>query len=159
MEDSKLHEFVLKISALWNEQKIREVLYLEALKKDSMGPLRKMLTQGHFSALIFQKEIHGIYDYFKCFLTDKDLVSNSEVNLNTMAGLYNLEEKEDIADFLKKTEGRILQSYKSLYKYLDRDLEIKRVVDQHLDRISEFYEILSRYEIVLVKDSKRPIAA
>ncbi|MCF0054321.1 hypothetical protein [Dyadobacter sp. CY356] len=159
MEDSKLHEFVLKISSLWNEQKIREVLYLEALKKDSMGPLRKMLTQGHFSALIFQKEIHSIYDYFKCFLTDKDLISDKEVNLNTIAGLYDLEEKEEVTDYLKKTEGRILQSYKSLYKYLDRDLEIKRVVDEHLNRISEFYEILSRYDIVRIKDLKRSVSA
>ncbi|GLU54609.1 hypothetical protein Dfri01_40700 [Dyadobacter frigoris] len=159
MEDSKLHEFVLKISSLWSEQKIREVLYLEALKKDSMGPLRRMLTQGHFSALLFQKEIHWIYDYFKCFLTDKDLVNNEEVNLNTISVLHDLEGKEEVAGYLKKTEGKVLQSYRSLYKYLDRDLETRRVVDEHLDRISEFYEILSKQEIVIIKDLKRPVTA
>lgn len=148
MEDSKLSEFVLKISNLWNDQKRREALYLEALKKDSMGPLRKMLTQGHFSALLFQKEIHWIYDYFKCFLTDKDLVHSAETNSDTIAGLHGIEDKEQVAGYLKKTEGKILQSYRSLYKYLERDPETRRVVDEHLERISEFYEILSRQEIV-----------
>jgi len=147
MEDSKLNEFVLKISALWSEQKRREVLYLEALKKDSMGPLRKMLTQGHFSALLFQKEIHWIYDYFKCFLTDKDLINSAEVNSDSIMALHNLEEKEEVAGVLKKTEGKILQSYRSLYKYIEREPETKRVVDEHLERISEFYEILSKQEI------------
>lgn len=148
MEDSKLSEFVLKISALWNDQKRREVLYLEALKKDSMGSLRKILSHGHFSALLFQKEIRSMYDYFKCFLTDKDLENSSETNADTVAYLHELEEKEQVAGYLKRTEGEILQSYRSLYKYLERDSETRRVVDEHLERISEFYDILSRQEIV-----------
>jgi hypothetical protein len=159
MEDSKTREFILNISSLWNEQKIREVLYLEALKKDSMGPLRKILTQGHFSALLFQKEIHWIYDYFKCFLTDKDLVTDKKINLITISGLYNLEEKEEVVGYLKKTEGRILQSYKSLSRYLDSDLEIRSVLNEHLDRISEFYEILSKQEKVKIKELKHSLAA
>ena len=159
MEDSKTREFVLNISSLWNEHKIREVLYLEALKKDSMGPLRKILTQGHFSALLFQKEIHWIYDYFKCFLTDKDLVSDKKVNLITISGMCDLEEKEEVVGYLKKMEGRILQSYKSLSKYLDSDLEIRSVLNEHLDRISEFYEILSKQEKVKIKEFKHFLAA
>lgn len=154
MEDSKVNEFVLKISSLWNEQKRREVLYLEALKKDSMGPLRRMLTQGHFSALLFQKEIHWIYDYFKCFLTDRDLVRSPETDLNTASDMYHMEGKEEVAGYLKKAEEKILQSYRALYKYLDKESETRRVVDDHLNRISEFYEILSRQEIVKTKDIK-----
>ena len=159
VEDSKLNEFVLKISALWSEQKKREVLYLEALKKDCMGPLRKMLTQGHFSALLFQKEIHWIYDYFKCFLNDKDLVNSVEVNSDTVLAMYNMENKEEVANVLKKTEGRILQSYRSLYKYIEREPETKRVVDEHLERISEFYEILSRQDLIQRKELSHPFAA
>ena len=159
MEDSKLNEFVLKISALWNEQKRREVLYLEALKKDSMGPLRKLLTQGHFSALLFQKEIHWIYDYFKCFLNDKDLVNSAEVNSDSVQALHNLEEKAEVADVLKKTEGKILQSYRSLYKYIEREPETKRLLDEHLERISEFYEILSKQVIVKRSEISHPFAA
>jgi hypothetical protein len=37
MEESKGNEFIQMIRALWNEQKKREILYLEALKKDGMG--------------------------------------------------------------------------------------------------------------------------
>jgi len=159
VEDSKLNEFVLKISALWNEQKRREVLYLEALKKDSMGPLRKMLTQGHFSALLFQKEIHWIYDYFKCFLTDKELVNSAEANSDTVAQLHAIEEKEQVAGFLKTTEEKIIKSYKSLYKYIEREPEARRVVDEHLERISEFYEILSRLEVVKRNELNHPFAA
>ena len=158
-EDLKLSEFVLKISALWKEQKNREVLYLEALRKDSMSPLRKMLTQGHFSALIFQKEIQWIYDYFKCMLNDKDLVSAAETDLDSISVMKNLEDREDVAGVLKKVEGRILQSYRSLYKYIDRDSETRMVIDQHLERISEFYEILSRQEIVKKSELTHSIAA
>ncbi|WP_229213641.1 hypothetical protein [Dyadobacter psychrotolerans] len=105
MEKAQASEFVLKISALWSAQKRRENLYLEALRKDSMGPLRRMLTQGHISAVLFQKEIRWIYDYFKCFMTDKDLgelsLTNSDKNL-----MKGIEEKEEIAGYLKKNEGR-----------------------------------------------------
>lgn len=159
MEDSKLNEFVLRISALWNEQKRREVLYLEALKKDSMGPLRKMLTQGHFSALLFQKEILWMYDYFKCFLNDKELINSVQVNSDNVAVLRNLEEKEEVAGVLKNTEEKILQSYRSLYKFIELDSETKRVIDEHLERISEFYEILSKLEIVKRNDVANSLAA
>lgn len=124
-----------------------------------MGPLRKMLTQGHFSALLFQKEIHWIYDYFKCFLTDKDLINSAEVNSDSIMALHNLEEKEEVAGVLKKTEGKILQSYRSLYKYIEREPETKRVVDEHLERISEFYEILSKQEIGKRNEIVHPFAA
>ncbi|MCF2444869.1 hypothetical protein L0657_12955 [Dyadobacter sp. CY345] len=159
MEDSKLNEFVLRISALWNEQKRREVLYLEALKKDSMGPLRKMLTQGHFSALLCQKEILWMYDYFKCFLTDKDLINSPEVKSDNLAVLHNLEEKEEVAGVLKNAEEKILQSYRSLYKFMELDSETKRVIDEHLERISEFYEILSKMELVKKNGLVKSLAA
>ena len=145
MEKAQTSEFVLKISALWNAQKKRENLYLEALKKDSMGPLRRMLTQGHFSAVLFQKEIRWIYDYCKCFMNDKELgelpVTGSDRNL-----LRDIEDKEEVAGFLKKNEGKVLQSYKSLVSNLESDSETRRVLREHLDRISEFYEILSKQE-------------
>ena len=146
MENVKTREFVLKISALWNAQKRREGLYLEALKKDSMGSLRKMLTQGHFSALLFQKEIRWIYDYFKCLLTDKELEDLNQKGFANKELMQDMEDKEQIAGFLKKSEGNILQSYKSLMSNLEGDSETRKVLDDHLDRISEFYEILSKQE-------------
>lgn len=145
MEKAQTREFVLKISALWNAQKRRENLYLEALKKDSMGSLRRILSQGHFSAVLFQKEICWIYDYFKCFMNDKELgdisVTSSDKNL-----LRDIEEKEEVASVLKKNEGKVLHAYRSLVSNLEGDSETRRVLREHLDRISEFYEILSKQE-------------
>jgi hypothetical protein len=159
MENTKTGEFVLKISALWNDQKRREGLYLEALKKDSMSSLRRMLTQGHFSALLFQKEIRWIYDYFKCLLTDKELEDLSQKGLTGYELMRDMEDKEQIAGFLKKSEGTILQSYKSLIGNLESDSETRKVLDDHLDRISEFYEILSKQEYSNLKGISYSTAA
>lgn len=142
----KNSEFVLKISSLWREQKRREFLYLEALKKDKMGTLRRMLSQGHFSALLFQKEIQSLYDYFKCFLTDRDLQEAIPAPYVTESGLDGLEEKEQVAGYLKCVESKILLSYKALHKHLDRDSDTRRIIDGHLQRISEFCEFLAKQE-------------
>jgi hypothetical protein len=102
MEESKGNEFIQMIRALWNEQKKREILYLEALKKDGMGSFRRVLSQGHVSAVLFQREIRAIYDYFKCFLTDKELADNNQIS--SRASLQILEEakdKEEVASCLK----------------------------------------------------------
>ena len=158
MEKAQTSEFVLKISALWNAQKRRENLYLEALKKDSMGSLRRILSQGHFSAVLFQKEICWIYDYFKCFMNDKELgdmtVISSDKNL-----LKGIEEKEEVASVLKKNEGKVLQAYRSLVSNLEGDSETRRVLREHLDRISEFYEILSKQENDNIKSLQLNTAA
>ena len=155
MEKTKVKEFVLKISGLWNEQKKREVIYLEALKKDNMSSLRKLLVQGHFNALLCQKEILSIYDYFKCLLTDKELGKLNKADLDYIGlqkDIQNVNEKEQIVGILKKSEGAILHSYKSLTKHLDDDSEARRILNNHLDRISEFYEILSKQESSIRKN-------
>lgn len=153
-EELKGGEFVLKISALWHEQKRREFLYLVALKKEKMGSLRKMLSQGHFSALLFQREIRSLYDYFKCFLNDKDLDDSCLILETRETSLENLEEKEQVAGYLKKMESKILNSYRALHKHIERDSETRRIFDDHLSRISEFYEILSRLEAVKSSELK-----
>ena len=142
----KAGEFVLKISALWHEQKRREFIYLLALKKEKMGPLRKMLSHGHFSAMLFQREIQSLYDYFKCFLNDKDLDDSLAMEELADTSLHRLEEKEHVAGYLKTMESKILNSYRGLHRYIERDSETRKVFDAHLSRISEFYEILSRLE-------------
>ena len=151
-ENVKMEEFVRKVSALWREQKKRESLYLEALKKDELGPLRRMLSQGHFSAVLFQKEIREIYDYFKCFLTDKDLVELNAPDSENLVMMQQMKENNQVVGLLKKNEGVIIHSYKSLFKYLERESEARKILDNHLDRISEFYEILSRLEVSAPKN-------
>ncbi|CAG4993077.1 hypothetical protein DYBT9275_01098 [Dyadobacter sp. CECT 9275] len=147
-EEEKAGDFTAKISSLWKEQKIRELLYLKALKKDGMGPLRRMLSQGHFSAVLFQREIGWIYDYFKCFLTDQDLGANETDSENSLVlnDFDSLNGQEQVAGFLKRKEEAVLNSYRSVYNRLEFDTETGRVLKEHLDRITEFCEILSKQE-------------
>lgn len=147
MENVRSNNFVPIIRALWNEQKNRELLYLEALKKDSMGSFRRLLSQGHVSAVLFQKEIRSIYDYFKCFLTDKDLSETNQIaSLACLQSLESAKGPSEVAACLKKIEGATIQHYKSLRTYMDRELEACRVLDEHLSRIAEFYEVLGKLE-------------
>ncbi len=135
------------IRALWNEQKKREVLYLEALKMDGMGPFRRVLSQGHVSAVLFQKEIRAVYDYFKCFLNDKELADQNQITAHvSLQLLENAKGKEEVASCLKKIEAATIQLYKSLRLYLDREPEAQRLMDEHLIRTSEFYEMLCKLE-------------
>jgi hypothetical protein len=146
MKDAGASELVMKIGALWRENKRREFLYLQALRKDSMGSLRQMLAKGHFSAVLFQKEINWIYDYFKCLLTDKDLDESMPDKYFQEGSFDDVQGKEQVASYLKNTEGEILLSYKALDKYVDRYADIKRIVDEHAHRITRFYELLSKQE-------------
>ena len=85
MEERTKNEFVPMIRALWIEQKNRELLYLEALKKDNMGSCRRILSQGHVSALLFQKEIKWIYDYFKGdFERNPGSIKNANANMSNV---------------------------------------------------------------------------
>ncbi|MCE7063751.1 hypothetical protein [Dyadobacter sp. CY326] len=148
MEESRKNDFVKTIRALWNEQKNREILYMEALKKDSMRPSRRFLSQGHVSALLFQKEIKWIYEYFKCFLTDKDLGDTNHItSFVALKMLEDVEEKEQIASCLKRIEAATLQLYKSLRTFVDKDSEARIVLDEHLVRVSEFYDALTKLEV------------
>lgn len=147
MEESKGNEFIQMIRALWNEQKKREVMYLEALKKDGMGPFRRALSQGHVSAVLFQKEIRAVYDYFKCFLNDKELADQNQITSYASVQLIeSANGKEEVASCLKKIEAAAIQLYQSISHYLDREPEAQRLMDEHLTRTSEFYEMLSRLE-------------
>jgi hypothetical protein len=147
MEDVRGNEIVQMIGALWNEQKTRELLYLEALRKDSMGPFRRLLSQGHVSAVLFQREIRSIYDYFKCFLTDRELEQTNLIgNEASLQSLQNVNEKEEVAGCLKKIEAATLQLYQKLRLYLEKDSETRMVLDEHLIRISEFYESMCKLE-------------
>ncbi|GGN02658.1 hypothetical protein GCM10010967_41680 [Dyadobacter beijingensis] len=147
MEESKGNEFIQMIRALWNEQKKREILYLEALKKDGMGPFRRVLSQGHVSAVLFQKEIRSVYDYFKCFLTDKELTDHNQLAARTsLEMLENVNGKEEVASCLKKIEAAVIQMYESVRNYLEKEPEAQRLMDEHLVRTSEFYDMLCKYE-------------
>lgn len=145
MEQEAAREFVSKVAILWKAQRVRASLYREALQKDNIGPLRKTLSQGYFSALLFQKEIQGIYDYIKCLFTDEDL-SNKHSDTTFSNQLANVEEGSQIVKHLMNIESTVLQSYQSLESHLEYVTDVKHILTDHLERISEFYKILSKYQ-------------
>jgi hypothetical protein len=145
MENEAARDFVNKVATLWKAQQNRALLYKEALQKDNIGSLRKTLSQGYFSALLFQKEIQGIYDYVKCLLTDEDL-QNRHSGMVFSDQLKDVEEGSQIVKQLMYTESIVLQSYKSLENHLEYVTEVKHILSDHLERISEFYKILSKYQ-------------
>ena len=76
-----------------------------------------------------------------------------------MQTLENLECKEDVAACLKKIEAATLQLYKTLRMYTERELEVRRILDEHLIRISEFYEALCKAELGTRKNMTLTAAA
>ncbi|WP_327487088.1 hypothetical protein [Telluribacter sp.] len=128
---------------LWNEHKKRETLYIEAMKKDDLGTLRRTCNQGHISALLFQKEIQWIYDYFKCMLNDSDL-RDSSVKKSNPISLDKFNDRILIARLLKDTEYSTLHCYQKLLKYLDKDSEESYILQEHIARISDLYEVLAK---------------
>ncbi|REA57626.1 hypothetical protein DSL64_23085 [Dyadobacter luteus] len=145
MEHAAAREFVSKVASLWKAQQRRAFLYKEALKKDNVSSLRKTLSQGYFSALLFQKEIQGVYDYVKCLLTDEDLEKQgAEVMISDQ--LSDTEEESQIVNRLITVESTILESYHSLEGHLEYATETKSILSDHLERISDFYRILSKYQ-------------
>ncbi|HEV7380326.1 MAG TPA: hypothetical protein VGN64_11060 [Dyadobacter sp.] len=145
MEHEAAREFVNKVATLWKAQHSRAFLYKEALQKDNIGPLRQTLSQGYFSALLFQKEIQGIYDYVKCLFTDEDL-GNQNAETVVSNQLENVEEGSQIVKHLMYAESAVLLSYKSMENHLEYVTEVRHILTDHLERISEFYKILSKYQ-------------
>ncbi|GAB2778692.1 hypothetical protein GCM10027275_22670 [Rhabdobacter roseus] len=144
MDKTNLKEFVRSTAVLWNEHKKREALYIEAMKKDGLGTLRRVCNQGHFSALLFQKEIQWIYDYFKCNLTDCDLRDGFGLLNENKGMLGQVEDKTVVANVLKDTEFATLRKYQKMLKTVDADSEAARILREHMERIVDLYERLTK---------------
>jgi hypothetical protein len=142
MEKAHLKEFVQGTAMLWNEHKKREALYIEAMKKDDLGTLRRVCNQGHISALLFQKEIQWIYDYFKCMLNDTDL-RETFIKADTVS-LDWVEDRSQLALSLKDTEKKTIRYYHKVLKYLDKDSEEASIMHEHLSRISDLHDVLTK---------------
>ncbi|WP_025762124.1 hypothetical protein [Dyadobacter tibetensis] len=147
-------EMISKIRLLWNQQCLRETLYLNALKMDRICHLRKSLTQGHFSSLLFQRELKSVYDYLKCLLTDDGLAIPS-YSTEQHNGIFHLREMEgrqmEVAGFFKKTEATLLNSYQTVSQYLEWDQSILDMLDDHQVSIKGFYESMAHRESQLGK--------
>jgi hypothetical protein len=139
MDTTEMREFVQGIALLWKENKRRELLYIHVMKRDHLGNLRRLCNQGHISALLFQKEIQWIYDYFKCSLNDCDLrdgfvAAPTEYEQETT--LDHLSDTSTIVRLIKEAELTTIRGYQSVIRFVDREGEVHSILRDHLDRIT-----------------------
>ncbi|PWJ58365.1 hypothetical protein CLV98_104224 [Dyadobacter jejuensis] len=141
-------ELARSIRLLWDQQCIRESLYLKALRKDRIGALRRVLSQGYFSAMLFKRELKTIYDYAKCFMsdTDLDLVCKEQGDQAQIIILTDLEEERHIAGFFRGLEESVLESYQGLFHHFDWDTHTRQLLLEHKDRIRDFINTMAHCE-------------
>jgi hypothetical protein len=140
MDKGTLEKLVKSTALLWNQHKKREALYIEAMKTEDLGALRTVCNQGHFSALLFQKEIQWIYDYFKCSLSDYDLQVHFNESVQTEDKPRKIRPKRVLTYLLKEAEFSTIKCYHRVLKYVESDSETSRIMREHLDRIADLYK-------------------
>ncbi|MPR36264.1 hypothetical protein [Salmonirosea aquatica] len=139
MDTTEMKEFVEGIALLWKENKRRELLYIHVMKRDHLGNLRRLCNQGHISALLFQKEIQWIYDYFKCNLNDCDLRDAFEAapsDHEQEAALDTMKDTGMVVRLIKEAELTTIRGYQSVLKYVDLGGEVHGILREHLDRLT-----------------------
>ena len=159
METAEMKEFVKGIALLWKENKRRELLYINVMKRDHLGNLRRLCNQGHISALLFQKEIQWIYDYFKCNLNDCDLKEGFEVTTDDYAPGMSLDSLSDtglVLHYIKEAELTTIRGYQAMIRFVDRDGEVHNILRDHLDRITHLCSELGRESSPGFKRSSLP---
>lgn len=153
MDTYILKEFVLKTAMLWKEHKKREFLYMQMIRKENLGNLRRLCNQGHISAVLFQKELQWVYDYFKCNLNDGELSDYPESEVKGGNTLETVEDMGVLLRVLKETEWYTIRQYQSLIKLVDSESEVFTILRDHIDRLNEFCDNLSNQIIYI---SPRP---
>ncbi|TDB66872.1 hypothetical protein [Arundinibacter roseus] len=159
MENYELKEFVRNTAMLWKEHKKRELLYMKVMQKDDLGNIRKLCKQGHITALLFQKEIQWIYEYFKCSLNDCDLKDYFMEGIEAGNTLDAVEDKGVLFRILKETEWLTIRSYETVLTFVDKDGEVYAILHDHLDRMNDFYDRFSREISTLSQRKIRPVQA
>jgi hypothetical protein len=137
MDTTEMKEFVQGIALLWEENKRRELLYIRLMKSDQLGSFRRLCNQGHITALLFQKEIQWIYDYFKCNLNDSDLQTAFESATSIQeTGLDGMEDNGTLVRLAKEVELTTIRGYQSVIRFIDQEGEVYDILRDHLDRIT-----------------------
>ena len=132
-----MKEFVQGIVLLWEENKRRELLYIRMMKSDQLGNFRRLCNQGHITALLFQKEIQWIYDYFKCNLNDSDLQTAFESSAPIQETVLDgMEDNSTLVCLAKEVELTTIRGYQSVIRFIDHEGEVYDILRDHLDRIT-----------------------
>lgn len=138
MNTTEMREFVQGIALLWEENKRRELLYIRVMKNDHLGNFRRLCNQGHITALLFQKEIQWIYDYFKCNLSDSDLRTAFEDAVPTQETVLDgVEDNSTLVRLINEVELTTMRGYQSMLRFVDQEGEVYDILRDHLDRITQ----------------------
>ena len=138
MEKIEKREFVQSIAMLWKENKRRELLYIRVMKNDHLGHFRRLCNQGHITALLFQKEIQWIYDYFKCNLSDSDLrVAFEHTPHGQSTEFDGTEDNSTLVRLIKEVELTTIRGYQSVIRFVNPEGEVYDILRDHLDRITQ----------------------
>lgn len=138
MNTTEMKEFVQGMALLWEENKRRELLYINVMKNDHLGNFRRLCNQGHITALLFQKEIQWIYDYFKCNLSDSDLrTAFEDADPAQQTVLDGKEDNSTLLRIIKEVELTTIRGYQSMIRFVDQEGEVYDILRDHLDRITQ----------------------
>lgn len=151
MDTTEMKEFVQGIVLLWEENKRRELLYIRVMKSDQLGNVRRLCNQGHITALLFQKEIQWIYDYFKCNLNDSDLRVAFEDAPAQETILDGMEDNSTLLRLIKEVELTTIRGYQSVIRFIDQEGEVYEILHDHLDRITQLWGEFGREGNLYVK--------
>lgn len=138
MNTTEMKEFVQGIALLWEENKRRELLYIRVMKSDQLGSFRRLCNQGHITALLFQRDIQWIYDYFKCNLNDSDLqISFEDTPSVQHTALDGMENNSTLLRLIKEVELTTIRGYQAVIRFIDQEGEVYDILRDHLDRITQ----------------------
>ena len=93
------------------------------------------------TSVLFKKELCSVYDYNKCYLHDPDL-SHITVDVNVDHILSNRKNPGFIVSLIIEQYDKILESYKDVLIHLDPQSNLARLLNEHVDVLSNRKELL-----------------
>lgn len=138
-----VQKLVSNIVRLWNEQKFRENLYKKAMSMEDVGSLRRTFSNGYISALLFKKELQGLYDHTKCNLNDGEIHHSVQME-DLSSPIFAVSDKYAVAGQIEEYEGHIIKMYKNLLSKRNLSDEANYVFEDHLKKLRDICENLQR---------------
>jgi hypothetical protein len=139
METSQ--NLLVNVARLWRMLNKSESFYKTMMSIEELGSIRKLCSQGHMTSVLFKKELCSVYDYNKCYLHDPDL-SHITVDVNVDHILSNRKNPGFIVSLIIEQYDKILKSYKDVLIHLDPQSNLARLLNEHMDVLSNRKELL-----------------
>ena len=153
-------ETVRLAARIWRSYHRQEALCKSLMRMDISYRLRKLCSRGHMSAMLFKKEIRGVYESFKCNFSDGDLNSitryadewNSETACQATLLSLLIEEQDHLIGFYEKAMA-------GLWEYN----ELSSLCRDHLGQLRDLNKMLiaenNLVQRTMVQDERYGIVA